>query len=135
MAEQYPEAAGLWGTRLAYTVYLHVGAPKSWILQYCLPPDAVAANNGVVAHLEAPWPYVVERPELAPGDLDGDAIMVHGFVNASGHFEKLNLVFPASFAQAKFVLDALERWQFRAATQNGLMTTVEVLLIIPAEAE
>jgi hypothetical protein len=59
--------------------------------------------------------------------------MVHGFVNASGRFEKLAIVFPAGFAQTKFVLGALERWQFRAAMQNGLMTTVEVLLIIPID--
>jgi hypothetical protein len=50
-------------------------------------------------------------------------------------FEKLAIVFPAGFAQSKFVLGALEQWQFRAALQNGLMTTVEVLLIIPADAD
>jgi hypothetical protein len=135
MAEEYPEAVGLWGSRMAYTVYLHVGLPKNWILQYCLPADAVAANNGTVARLDAPWPYVVERPDLAPGDLNGDAIIIHGFVNASGRFEKMNIVAPTGFAQAKFVLGALAQWQFRAATQNGLMTAVEILLIIPAEAE
>jgi hypothetical protein len=132
MAEEYPEALGLWGGRMAYTVYLKVGSSKSWILQYSLP---AAADKGSAARIEAPWPYVMERPELAPGDLDGDAILVHGFVNASGRFEKLAIVFPVGFAQTKFVLSALEQWQFRAALQNGLMTTVEVLLIIPADAE
>ena len=117
---------------MAYTVYLHVGLAKSWILQYSLP---AAADNGTNARIDAPWPYVMERPGLAPGDLNGDAIMVHGFVNTSGRFEKLAIVFPVDFAQAKFVLGALEQWQFRAAMQNGLMTVVEVLLIIPAEAE
>jgi len=132
MAEEYPETVGLWGSRMAYTVYLHVGLAKSWILQYSLP---AAADNGTNARIDAPWPYVMERPGLAPGDLNGDAIMVHGFVNTSGRFEKLAIVFPVDFAQAKFVLGALEQWQFRAAMQNGLMTVVEVLLIIPAEAE
>jgi hypothetical protein len=132
MAEEYPEAVGLWGGRMAYTVYLHVGSSKSWILQYSLP---AAADKGSAARIEAPWPYVMERPELAPGDLDGDAILVHGFVNATGRFEKLAIVFPVGFAQSKFVLSALEQWQFRAALQNGLMTTVEVLLIIPADAD
>jgi hypothetical protein len=132
MAEEYPEALGLWGGRMAYTVYLHVGSSKSWILQYSLP---AAADKGGATRIEAPWPYVMERPELAPGDLEGDAILVHGFVNASGRFEKLAIVFPVGFAQTKFVLSALEQWQFRAALQNGLMTTVEVLLIIPADAD
>jgi hypothetical protein len=132
MAERYPEAAGLWGSRMAYTVYLHVGSSKSWILQYSLP---AAADKGTVARIDAPWPYVMERPELSPGDLDGDAILVHGFINSFGRFEKLAIVFPVGFAQTKFVLDALDQWQFRAALQNGLITTVEVLLIIPTEAE
>ncbi len=131
MAEEYPETVGLWGSRTAYTVYLHVGSGKSWILQYSLP---AAADSGSTARIDAPWPYDMERPGLAPGDLNGDAIMVHGFVNASGRFEKLAIVFPVDFSQSKFVLGALQQWQFRAAMQNGLMTAVEVLLIIPAEA-
>ena len=131
MAEEYPETVGLWGSRMAYTVYLHVGVAKNWILQYSLPQ---AADNGTTARIDAPWPYVMERPGLAPGDLNGDAIMVHGFVNTSGRFEKLAIVFPTDFSQAKFVLGALQQWQFRAAAQNGLLTAVEVLLIIPAAA-
>jgi hypothetical protein len=132
MAEEYPETVGLWGSRMAYTVYLHVGSTKSWILQYSLPP---AADKGTVTRIDAPWPYVMERPELAPGDLNGGAIIVRGFVNTSGRFEKLALVFPVDFPQAKFVLGTLEQWQFRAAMQDGLLTTVEVLLIIPAAGE
>jgi hypothetical protein len=132
MAEAYPETAGLWGSRMAYTVYLHVGVGKSWILQYSLPQ---AADNGSTARIEAPWPYEMERPGLAPGDLNGDAIMVRGFVNTSGRFEKLAIVFPVDFGQAKFVLGALEQWHFRAAAQNGLLTAGEVVLIIPAEGE
>jgi hypothetical protein len=135
MAEEYPETVGLLGNRMAYTVYLHVGLAKSWILQYSLPQAASAAENGTVVQLQAPWPFVMERPELAPGDLNGDAILVHGFVNESGRFEKLTVVFPVDFAQSKFVLGALQQWQFRAAMQNGLLTAVEVLLIIPAEGE
>jgi hypothetical protein len=131
MAEEYPETVGLWGNRMAYTVYLHVGLAKSWILQYSLP---AAADNGTSARIDAPWPYEMERPGLAPEDLNGDAIMVHGFVNTSGRFEKLAVVFPVGFAQAKFVLGALEQWRFRAAVQNGVLTAVEVLLIIPAES-
>ncbi len=81
MAEEYPETAGLWGSRMAYTVYLHVGAGKSWILQYSLPK---AADNGTTARIDAPWPYEMERPGLAPGDLNGDAIMVHGYCQHLG---------------------------------------------------
>jgi hypothetical protein len=135
LEEQYPETAGLLSGRMAYTVYLHVGLARSWILQYSLPRDADAAAAGNVARLEAPWPYNIVRPNLASGAINADALMVHGFVNRTGRFERLAIAFPPEFAQAQFVLGALEQWQFRPAKQNGQMTRVEVLLIIPEETE
>ncbi|QNI32884.1 hypothetical protein H7849_02495 [Alloacidobacterium dinghuense] len=132
--EEYAEALGTWTDRLAYTVYLHVGLAKSWILQYCLPSDAEAAAAGSATRPDAPWPYLVVRPHLAPSDTNGDAIMVHGLINARGQFEKLAVVFPQQFAQTQFVLSALQQWQFRPATQDGQITAVEVLLIIPRES-
>jgi hypothetical protein len=133
VAEEYPEVAGILAGRLAYTVYLHVGQTKSWILQYCLPRTAQAAGSTI--RPDAPWPYVMVTPHLSPGDYDADALLVHGFIDAAGHFEKLAIVFPAQFAQSGFVLAALQQWQFRAASQNGQSTAVEVLLIIPQENE
>ncbi len=135
LAEEYPETLGIWSGRLAYTVYLHVGLPKNWILQYCMPRTAEASVAGNVNRPDAPWPYDIVRPHLAAGDLDADAVMVHGFVNTSGRFEHLAIVFPAQFPQTKFVLSALEQWRFRPALQNGQIATVEVLLIIPEEPE
>jgi hypothetical protein len=61
--------------------------------------------------------------------------MIHGFVNQSGHFETLSMVFPQAFPQAQFVIAALEKWQFRPAMQGGQSARVEVLLIIPEQAE
>jgi hypothetical protein len=133
-AEEYPEALGVWTDRLAYTVYLHVGLAKSWILQYSLPLEAEAAASGNATRPDAPWPFVVVRPHLAPTDTNGDAIMVHGLINAKGQFEQLGVVFPQQFPQSQFVLGALRQWQFRPATQNGEITPVEVLLIIPRES-
>jgi hypothetical protein len=133
-AEEYPEAAGIWSDRLAYTVYLHVGLARSWILEYSLPRAVEAAGAGIVARPDAPWPYVVVRPHLAPGDTNGDAIMVHGLINTRGQFEQLAVVFPQQFVQSQFVLSALKQWQFRPATKNGELTPVEVLLIIPQES-
>jgi hypothetical protein len=135
LAERYPETVGLWGGRLAYTVYLHVGLAKTWILQYSIPRTAEASVAGNITKPEAPWPYDIVRPNLAPGDSDADAIMVHGFVNMSGRFEQLAVVFPSEFAQAKFVLSALQQWRFRPALQKGQIAAVEVLLIIPEQPE
>jgi hypothetical protein len=75
------------------------------------------------------------RPNIAPGSIDADALMVHGFVNQAGRFEALAVAFPPQFAQAQFVLNSLAQWQFRPATQNGQDVKVEVLLIIPEMLE
>jgi hypothetical protein len=135
ISEQYPEIVGLWTDRLVYTVYLHVGMRKNWILQYSLPRAEEAAAGGNPSRPEAPWPYDILRPKLNPADYNTDAIMVHGFVNPVGRFERLSLVLPTAFPEAKFVLSSLEQWRFRPAKQNGHDAAVEVLLIIPEEAE
>jgi hypothetical protein len=133
--DRYPETSGVWNGRMAYTVYLHVGLSRSWVLQYSLPRAADAPQAASTATLEAPWPYNIVRPNLDPGSIDADALMIHGYVNQSGHFETLSIVFPQAFPQAQFVLAALEKWQFRPATQQGQSAKVEVLLIIPEQLE
>lgn len=133
--EKFPEIEDVWGRRMAYTAYLHVGLAKSWILQYSLPRGAGASSGPSVSHLEAPWPYNIIRPNLAPGSIGGDALMIHGYVNPAGRFEGLSVVFPEAFSSAQFVLAALQQWEFRPAIQNGQAIMVEVLLIIPDQLE
>jgi hypothetical protein len=135
LEQKYPETAGLLSGRLAYTVYLHVGLAKSWIMQYSLPRSGDAATAGTATRLEAPWPYNIVRPNIAPGTIDADALMIHGFVNQAGRFENLAIVFPPEFGQAEFVLKSLAEWQFRPAMRDGQIARVEVLLIIPEELE
>jgi hypothetical protein len=134
LAEDYPETIHLWSGRLAYTVYLRVGVGKNWILQYSLPRAQDVAIAGGAGRPDAPWPYDITRPSI-DADANTDAIMVHGFVNTSGRFEQLAVVFPTALAEAKFLLHALQQWQFRPSMQSGQATAVEVLLIIPAESE
>jgi hypothetical protein len=133
--QQFPELEGAWTNRIAYTAYLHVGLSKSWIMQYSLPRNAEAAAGGTVSRLEAPWPYNIVRPNLVPGSVDADALMIRGFVDESGRFEGLTVVFPQPFSSAQFVLAALQQWQFRPAQRNGQAAKVEVLLIIPETLE
>jgi hypothetical protein len=135
LEEKYPETADLWSGRLAYTVYLHLGVAKSWILQYTVPRSSNDTETSNINHLDAPWPYNIVRPNLAPDSINADAVMVHGFVNKAGRFEELAIVFPPELRQAKFVLAALAQWQFRPAAQNGQVTKVEVLLIIPDQSD
>ncbi len=135
LADEYPETLEVWNDRVAYTAYLHVGLSKNWILQYSLIRSVEAASGGVVARLEAPWPYDIVRPNLVSRDLNADALMVHGILNQSGRFESLAIAFPALYKRASFVLYALQQWQFRPARQNGKAIAVEVLLIIPDELD
>jgi hypothetical protein len=135
LEEEYPETANVWSGRLAYTVFLPVGLAKSWILQYSLFRVGNAAQAGNTGRLDAPWPYNIVRPNIEPGAIDADALMVHGFVNQAGRFEALTVAFPPGFAQAQFVLNALAQWQFRPATQNGQNVKVEILLISPEVEE
>src|ERR1019366_6755477 len=130
MDEQFPETAAVWKGRMAYSVYLHVGTSKNWILQYSMPRAADSASAGT-ARLEAPWPFYIVRPNLDPDEANADAVMVHGFVNEAGHFEALAVVFPNGFAHEQLVLGALQQWQFRPGAQNGQIARLEVLLIIP----
>jgi hypothetical protein len=135
LGEKYPEASAIMSGRLVYTVYLHLGAGKSWILQYSLPRSADAAPANNATSLLAPWPYNIVRPNIPAGSVDAEVLMIHGFVNKDGRFEALTVAFPPDFEQAKFVVDALKQWQFRPATQNGQIATVEVLLIALVDTE
>ena len=135
LAEQYPETQGIWGGRMAYSVYVHAGQAKNWILQYSLPRSADAAAAGENVRPDAPWPFDIVVPHGALSGFNADALMIHGFVNVAGRFEQLAIVSPRDFAQQAFMLSALREWQFRPASQNGRATEVEVLLIIPESAE
>jgi hypothetical protein len=133
LQDQFPQMTRVWTGRLAYTVYLHVGLARSWILQYSLPFAEEASTGGTVVHLDAPWPYNIVRPNLGPDQAEAEAIMVHGYVNRSGRFEGLKIVFPPQCPQTQFVLASLQQWQFRPAARDGQLARVEVLLIIPEE--
>jgi hypothetical protein len=100
-----------------------------------MPRSAEAATAGDVVRPDPPWPFYIVVPHIAADDVNADALMIHGFVNAAGRFEQLGVVSPPDFAQSEFVLNTLEEWKFRPAVQNGQVTTVEVLLIIPEDPD
>lgn len=132
LEDEYPELLRIWGGRIAYTVYLQVGQSKNWILQYSLPRDQ---DDGGGAALDAPWPYDIVRPHLIPALLNADAMVLHGTVNRAGRFERLSIVYPAQVPQGTLVLESLAQWKFRPANRNGKDTAVEVVLVIPNEAD
>jgi hypothetical protein len=134
-AEAYPDSVGLMTGKVIYTVYLKVGLRKSWILQYCLPGpvEQQLRVKGSATPLDAPWPFLMLRPDLA--NSGADALMLHGLVNTDGRFEKLALVLPAGFPQKDLLVSSLRQWEFRPAKRDGQPIAVEVLLIIPEDTE
>ena len=135
LEQQYPEIGELWAGRFAYTVYLHVGLPKSWILQYSLPLSEDAESAGTHTRIDPPWPYVIIRPNIPSGSINANATMIHGYVNETGSFEGLAFVVPQELPLGRYVLDALQQWHFRPAVHAGQPAKAEVLLIIPNEQE
>jgi hypothetical protein len=108
-----------------------VGQRKSWILQYCLPQSAAQEIplNDKAALLEAPWPFLMTRPENR--SLSDDSVLVRGVVTAQGRFDQLILIYPRELALSELLINSLKLWEFRPATLGGQSTAVEVLLIIP----
>lgn len=127
--EDFPETADIWNGRNAYTVYVNVNTPTSWILQYSLPKSATPAEQQ--EQLNAPYPYDLLRPNFPAPELNADALLVHGFINTEGKLVNLSVEFPPDFKLAKLILKALAQWSFRPANLNGNPVEVEVLLIIP----
>ena len=130
---RYPEAAGALGGKIVYTVYLRVGLRKNWILQYCLP-RTVENSKGHATAVDAPWPFLIMRPDRWSAS-DPDYIMMHGMITSAGHFDQIEVVFPNELEKKDLLLSSLKTWAFRPASLDGEPTPVEVLLIIPREVE
>jgi hypothetical protein len=138
-SDALPESAGILSGRPIYTVYLRVGAPKEWMLQYCIP-NAMAAqiSAGVVtlgtpAPLKAPFPRLTFRPlaEMFPKE---GYIMVHGMITELGKFRDLKTVGRVDPKVGALLLAFLEKWEFRPATRDEQPVPVEILIAIPPGA-
>jgi hypothetical protein len=137
--EGFPESAGVLSGKPIYSVYLAVGAPREWILQYCIPAeeaDSAEVVGGVVrlgnpAPLTAPYPRTTFRPP--PHHRPGGYLMVHGLIAANGRFQDLRVLGAGDPQDNAHVIAVLEQWEFRPATRQGRPVHVEVLLAIPAE--
>jgi hypothetical protein len=133
VAERYPETAGLMRGRVVSTVYLHVGLPKSWLLEYWSPAGSEAAGKGRITTLDAPWPQVILRPSLE-FPASADALLIRGLLTTEGTLTQLSLVLPTEWTGQNPLLDVLEQWKFRPAMRNGQAVPVEILLVVPRQA-
>ncbi len=138
-AEGFPDSAGALSGKPIYTAYVRTGAPKDWLLQYCIPAaeDRAAEVSGSVvrigagSRLIAPYPLVTFRPTVRPRP--GRYVMVHGLIAATGRFQDLSILGATAPYETAMVLGVLEQWEFRPAIEDGRPVNVEILLAIPAE--
>jgi hypothetical protein len=136
-SEAFPETEGALTGRLIYTAYVRAGARKDWILQYCLPRgvEQTLSVSARRAQLEAPYPYLMLRPELSAAS-DSDYVILHGFVTVLGKFDQLTyLTAPEEQSEKLQLLHSLAQWQVRPGKLDGQPISLEILLIIPRDRE
>jgi hypothetical protein len=123
--ESFPETGGMMRCKMVYTVYLRIGVRPDWTLLFCPPAQSAAAAG----KLEAPYPFVMLRPELAFGA--EDRLFVHGSILETGRFSALTFPGSISDQDRDLLLRSLNLWEFRPASRGGQPVGVEILLIIP----
>ena len=135
-SENFTEGGAILAGRPVYSVYLHVGASRAWVLQFCLVPTVKqpAAQTAVVVlgraeRVEAPYPLstVVPAGDAAPS---ARHTLFHGYVGANGKFHDLKPVGEGDL-RAQQMLPYLQEWEFRPASRDNQPVDVEVLLAIP----
>jgi hypothetical protein len=139
-SDAFSEGAQALSGRPIYTVYLEVGAPKEWILQYCLPNITGPVQTGSLVNLgnpgpmSAPYPAVTVRP---PEDWQHGSsyLLVHGFLDESGRLRDMKIL-DSQNQQAPTtdaLLEYLPYWEFRPAVVDGHPVKVEVILAVPPD--
>jgi hypothetical protein len=139
-SDAFSEGAQALSGRPIYTVYLEVGAPKEWILQYCVPNMAGPVQTGSLVSLgnpdpmSAPYPTVTVRP---PEDWQHGSgyLLVHGFLDETGHLRDMKIL-ASQDPQAPTtdaLLEYLPYWEFRPAVVDGRPVKVEVILAVPPD--
>jgi hypothetical protein len=129
------ESSGLLSGRPVYTVYLNVGAPKEWTMQYCVPNDNLQTSANTIqlgnpAPVKAPFPRVTLLP---PADFlpKTARTILHGFLNDTGLFEELRAVSTEDGDVGALLAPFLHEWEFRPATRDGVPIEIEILLVVP----
>jgi hypothetical protein len=136
LAAPYAESVGALTGKMIYSVYVGVGLRKKWILQYCLPrnEEQKTVGKGRTQPVEAPWPYLVVRPDEL-GTSNREYVIVHGILTTDGRLDQLTPVFPQNLERRDLLMSSLKQWTFRPATRDGVPSDVEILLIIPSQSD
>lgn len=128
-----------------YTVYFDVpGAPRRWILQYCVPgAESRAFTSGgdgvihILPHRSIQPPFPLDRIPI-PLDLRGyqggaQRLVVYATVDDRGETEDLRVIRGASDEIDAAAVATLKRWAFRPAMRGETPVTVQALFGIPLQ--
>jgi hypothetical protein len=107
------------------TMYLKIGVPKDWMLEYWIPGGHCAGCAVALLMLRPP----VKIPSLA------ETLLVRGRLTAEGHVEQLCLLGRGEFTGQNVLFEALGQWKFRPAVKSGNPVAVEILLVIPRQPD
>ncbi len=139
--QAFPESVAALSGQPVYTVYLQVGSPRAWLMQYCVPREQATAPKvtgnvvtiGAPSPLKAPYPLVTFLPPATMVARSG-YIIIHGYLDEAGRFKDLSVLRAPNAEVRRLTLAELERWQFRPAVRDGAPVAVEILLAIPPQA-
>jgi hypothetical protein len=141
-----PEAEGVLSGNPIYTVYLEVpGAPRKWILQFCVPKSqagTVELSAGIVHVLSRKPldpPYAVHRrpldakfvPTLERISQLPQRVVVYSHVDAEGNLRDARIIRGADSSTDELVLANLREWEFLPAFRDGEPVEVEAVFGIP----
>jgi hypothetical protein len=130
------ELGGLLSGSPVYTVYLHVGAAREWLLEYCLlapgkqrtSPYQVDVND--TPAISPPYPLATAVPNSILQQEHARSVVMHGFLTAAGNLRDVKSA-DAGNLLARQLLPLLGEWRFRPALKDREAIEVEILLVIP----
>ncbi|MEX2299992.1 MAG: hypothetical protein WD733_03585 [Bryobacterales bacterium] len=141
-----PEAVGELTGNPVYTVYVDVpGAPRKWILQFCVPQgnqvgmEITGEIVRVLGRKSVDPPYAFRKEplelEIAPtlerlSQLP-QRVVAYATVDAEGNLQNLRMVRGADPETDRIILASLRSWEFTPAFRDGEPVEVEALFGIP----
>ena len=134
--ENFTGGAAVLAGRPVYSVYIHVGTSRAWVLQFCLvamvkqpAEETTVVMLGKAERVEGPYPLSTVVPTVEAAR-SARHTLLHGYVGANGRFRDLRPVSETDL-RAQQMLPYLQEWEFRPATRDEQPVDVEVLLAIP----
>jgi len=124
-----------------YTVYFEVpGAPRKWVLHYCVPGSGASKSfvrDGdsvrVLPKRSVQPPFPLDRLSVDLNGYRGEIprLMIYALVNERGETENIRLVRGTGQDIDARAVAVLSKWTFRPARRNDLPVAVEALFGIP----